>query len=367
MPISYPWLPLQQALASRRYDVVIIEFWYMAESCLPLITKSQPWAKVIVDSVDLHCLRRRRGVALGLEDPNDVEADCLRELAIYRQADRVLVVTDEERRALREEGVRTPLHWIPNVVSARPRPAAPAGSQLLFIGGMNHDPNSDGIIWFVREIFPKIRGAVPDAEVLIVGGGAKPEVEDLQSQPGVRVLGHVLDTEPLLSQAAVSIAPLRYGAGMKGKVCEAMAYGLPVVSTRIGIEGLPIIDGVSAEIADDAAGFAEAVVRLLKNPERAHRVGLAGQQAVAEVISPEAVEPALLEAVRAAAETVRLPSRRQSLRRNLWRIKLAAATAIHRAASATGLLPAIKSASGRPAAARPVPQATPFVRGEPSK
>src|SRR5262249_38799860 len=143
-----------------------------------------------------------------------------------------------------------------------PALAARRRGSLLFVGGFQHAPNADAVLWFVREVRPRLLRIVPDIEVVLVGSSPPPEIRAFVESIGVRLTGYVPDTAPYLDRAWVSIAPLRYGAGMKGKVGEAMAAGLPVVTTSIGAEGMELEDGVTALVADTPEAFAEAVRRL---------------------------------------------------------------------------------------------------------
>src|SRR5690606_4514163 len=120
-----------------------------------------------------------------------------------------------------------------------------------------HDPNLDGVTWFVNEIWPGVRARHPAARLTVIGSYPTRAVHALGETAGVTVLGYVPDLEPHLDRAAVAIAPLRFGAGMKGKVTDAMAAGLPVVTTTIGAQGLDLVGGRHAWIADDADAFAE--------------------------------------------------------------------------------------------------------------
>ena len=118
-----------------------------------------------------------------------------------------------------------------------------ARHHLVFVGGFRHPPNVDAVLWFAREVFPRIREVRPTLEFHCVGGDVPHEIERLADIPGVRIHGPVPDLQPLLAGARVSIAPLRYGAGVKGKVNQAMAHGLPVVATTAAVEGMHLREG----------------------------------------------------------------------------------------------------------------------------
>ncbi|MHB8084685.1 MAG: FkbM family methyltransferase [Dehalococcoidia bacterium] len=137
---------------------------------------------------------------------------------------------------------------------------------LLFLGSYKHAPNVDAILWFVREVFPRVSASIPGVKLIVAGSDPTPEILALKS-PDILVTGHLDDLTPQFSAARTFIAPLRYGAGVKGKILTSLSYGLPVVTTEIGNEGLDLKDGTEALIADDAAAFAEAVIKLYRDRE----------------------------------------------------------------------------------------------------
>lgn len=152
---------------------------------------------------------------------------------------------------------------------------------LLFLGSMDWMPNIDAVVWFAREIFAPIQAAVPGVTLTIVGRTPTPAVHQLAAaNPAITVTGTVPDVRPYLRQAAVCVVPLRAGGGTRIKIFEAMAAGLPVVSTRIGAEGLPVTDREHLLLADRPAEFAEAVVELLRQPELRRRLAGNGRQLV---------------------------------------------------------------------------------------
>ena len=152
---------------------------------------------------------------------------------------------------------------------------------LLFVGGFAHPPNEDGVLWFVKDVFPKIREKVPDMNFYIVGSKAPEEITALGAEPektGIHVLGYVSDEElaALYQKTKITVVPLRYGAGVKGKVVEAIYNGAVVVTTSVGAEGIPDPERVLATVNETetelrehpeavAESFAEAVLKLYRN------------------------------------------------------------------------------------------------------
>jgi sugar transferase (PEP-CTERM/EpsH1 system associated) len=145
---------------------------------------------------------------------------------------------------------------------------------LVFTGSMDWMPNEDAILWFADEIFPRVRAELPDATLTVVGRHPTARVrERAAAEPSIHVTGSVPDVRPFIERAAAFVVPIRVGGGTRLKIFEAMAMECPVVSTRVGAEGLPVRDGVDVLLADEPAAFADAVVALLRDPRRAAAVG----------------------------------------------------------------------------------------------
>lgn len=299
---------LHRALARTRYHAVLFEFHHIALRRIELVRRVQPWALRIVDSVDVHFARERTGKEFGASDCQDPERTRRQELRVYRAADVVLTVTSEDDLLLEREGGIPERFLVPNMVPIRPRSRTTRANELVFVGGFKHSPNVDGIGWFVRESWPSIRRAFPDAVLNVVGADAPPSVAALAEQPGVRVLGFVPDTSELLDRAAVSVAPLRFGAGMKGKVSEALARGIPVVTTSIGAQGFHVRTGVHLLLADTADGFSEAVIALLTDTRLRERIGESGQRIAAAVCAEDLVQRDVRSMMARLLEGLRIPA-----------------------------------------------------------
>jgi glycosyltransferase involved in cell wall biosynthesis len=171
---------------------------------------------------------------------------------------------------------------------------------LLFVGNFKHEPNSDAMLWFCREILPLIWKEAPAARLRIVGDAPLQIVRDLASER-IEVVGYVPDLRPYLCTSWVSVAPLRYGGGMKGKIGEAMAAGLPVVTTSTGIEGFGLTPGKNVLVGDNPRDFCAAVVKLLRDESTYDAVRKAGWKYVSDRFSVEAVKANLLTVLDHAA------------------------------------------------------------------
>ena len=151
---------------------------------------------------------------------------------------------------------------------------------IMFVGGFAHPPNADGVLWFAREVFPKIRERFPQVLFYIAGSKMTDEIKALaQPESGIVIKGFVSDEElaKMYAECKVAVVPLRYGAGVKGKVLEALYNGIPLVTTTIGAEGIPFV-GNALEISDDPEGFAEKVIGLYGDNERCKQLSRKTQE-----------------------------------------------------------------------------------------
>lgn len=151
---------------------------------------------------------------------------------------------------------------------------ARASAELVFLGSMDWMPNTDGVLWFTSEVLPIVRRSHPDVRFTIVGRSPTDAVQALAGN-GITVTGTVPDVRPYLARASIFVVPLRVGGGTRIKLFEAMASEAPCVSTTIGAEGLPVLNGEHLAIADSAPDMAARIVELLNDPARAQAMGRA--------------------------------------------------------------------------------------------
>ncbi len=319
---------LKRELLSQFYEICLFEWWVTVPTAMDEVRRLQPWVTLIVDAVDVCFRREEAALLLGRLDPAEVAENRRREIEAYRGADALLAVTSEDTTALRDCGLDMPIFFIPMIEPIRPRRKRARDREILFVGsfGINQS-NVDGVLWFVAEAWPSVRASVPEARLTLVGSNLIPEIERLGEIPGIQVAGFVPDLEPYLDRVAVSIAPLRFGGGMKGKVTEAMSHGIPLVTTSFGVQGLKTTSGEHLIVADDAQAFARGVIALLEDEELAERIGRSGQEFIAGLCSPEVVESEVQAVLAWAASRQRIRSRPSLLR---W----GARSAINRATSA---------------------------------
>lgn len=289
----------------RDYDALVISRYHLAEFLLPLARRHAPDLHVVLDTVDLHHLREHREAVLrGDSTLLRLSATTRkRELAAISAADQTWVVSTVEADLVHTSLPTARVAIVPNLhdIEPDPRPFA-LRSGLLFVGGARHPPNVDALRWLLAEIFPRVRERLPDCMLHVAGADLDKVTDIAAATPGVRIYGHVPDLAPLLSACRVGLAPLRFGAGVKGKVNLCMAAGMPVVATTCGAEGMHALDGENLLLADDATAFADAVVRAHEDEALWSRLSEGGQSNVRSHFSFEAARATIaasLPAVRA--------------------------------------------------------------------
>ena len=283
--------PLWLAEHGPRFDVVMACRHHVASEFLPQLRRHAPRAKRVFDSIDLHYLRESR-TAQVCGDPTlarAAERTRRQELAVIAAADTTLVVSAVEREVLAADAPRARVEILSNLHSV-------AGSglpfdqrrDLVFVGGFRHPPNVDAVRWFVSEVLPRVRERLPDVCFHCIGADMPADIEALGALPGVQMHGYVPDITPYMEGCRLALAPLRYGAGVKGKVNLSMAHGQPVVATSCAAEGMHLVDGRDVLVADDAGGFADAVVRAYGDPALWERLAAGGLDNIERHFSAEA-------------------------------------------------------------------------------
>jgi len=214
----------------------------------------------------------------------------LRRFQAVTLADRyplVVVCSTDDERLLKGINPRINTVIMPNGVDTdhfRPLPADPSGQSadspptLIYTGTMFYYPNVDAALYFWREMYPHIVARVPNVRILIVGHNPPPEVKKMGELPNVTLTGTVPDVRPYLSQSTAMIVPLRLGGGTRLKILEAMAMGVPVITTTVGCQGLAVKDREDVLIADAPREFAARTVELLTDPGLRRHLAARGRQ-----------------------------------------------------------------------------------------
>jgi O-antigen biosynthesis protein len=295
-----------------RFDVAIFAFWYLAEEHLPELRRVSPETRIFIDVIDLHWLRHTRryfleptsngqgetrGVAV--DGSADFAADMVRELRTYSQADGVITTSEDEAEMIHDLlGNKSLAHAVPSPEEIVPS-SVPFGERrgILFVANFNHPPNLDAFTFFCDEILPQIDSKLLAQHPFYVVGHRPPltVLEYAQASPHVNVVGWVPSVVPYLQHARVTVVPMRYGAGTKTKLLQALMVHTPTVTTTPGIEGLAVVPDRHVLLADDGPGFARAVERLLTDSKLWSELAKRGSEEVAKRHRLDAVRERLLE------------------------------------------------------------------------
>lgn len=279
---------LRAVLASEPWDLVQVEALEMAPHWLAQGGHGPP---VVLDAHNAEWILQLRHARIDLAAGRPVgavysvlQAVKLRryEGRAVRQADGVIAVSAPDAAALRAVGPPRHLVVAPNGVDSAALPfraEQPPGAMLLFTGTMDFRPNVDAAVWFAREVWPMVRSERLGARLVIAGRAPRPEVLALAGG-GVEVTGEVRTVAPLFAEATLYVAPLRIGGGVRLKLLEAFAYGVPVVSTRLGAEGIDAIDGRDVVLRDEPRAMAAEIVSLLGDEERRRRLAASARALV---------------------------------------------------------------------------------------
>ncbi|MEH3113315.1 glycosyltransferase [Pedobacter terrae] len=225
----------------------------------------------IYDTIDLHFLRlKREGDLSGdhaiIQAANDVKQV---ELNIAKNASITLAITKDEKEILENEGINN-VEIMPNIHEIKTITETASSfnlrNGLLFIGGYLHKPNVDAVKWLVKEIMPLVWAIDSQITLTLLGSNPTDEILALRSNK-VIVPGYIHDVSAYFDNNRIFVSPLRFGAGMKGKIGQSLEYGLPIVSTDIGVEGIGLTDGHDVMVANDTKEFAEKIIQLYNSPD----------------------------------------------------------------------------------------------------
>lgn len=301
-----------------RHDIILFYRAHVAMHLFDLARKTAPKTRIVFHPVDLHFLRMQREAALS-GDPSQIRsADEMRttELSLIQRADATIVVSTYEKDLLKSLLPDAPVHQIPIL---REIPAAPAANNImewikdkwtkrrsgkqqstlrpssgfndrkdiLFIGGFGHTPNADAVLWFVREVWPHLLAKGFKERFVIVGSKIPGEISDLAGE-NIDVRGYVEDLQPLFAECRLSIAPLRFGGGIKGKIVTSLSYGVPVVATTIAAEGMQLVHNENILIANSPNDMADQIIAACSDPVLWQKLSSNGQDAFIRQFSHDA-------------------------------------------------------------------------------
>jgi glycosyltransferase involved in cell wall biosynthesis len=296
LQVTVPAMQMQRALnrvlRARRFDVVNLESSFLGDCDLRQAPPGERLPVLVVDShnIDYDLARQyaRAGSSLCRRLYAGANWRKLRreELGTYRDADGVYLCSAADERRLLDQVPGAHTAVIPNAADVeyyQPRPTDPPpdGRTVVYFGLLSYVPNVDGVIHFVRDIWPRVTKAHPEARCKIIGARPPPSLLALAG-PQVELTGFVSDLRPHLAAATAVVVPLRLGGGTRLRIVESMAMGKAIVSTTLGAEGIEAVPGRDLLVEDEPAAFADAVNRLMAEPGLAAHIGKSARQLAVE-------------------------------------------------------------------------------------
>lgn len=244
------------------------------EYYLDFFRKKAPQAKIIYDMVDIHYLRMERGLEIKYDKKRAKEVEHYKyiETELCKKADKIAVISEKEKEFMKSFVDESQLFTVSNVhnLKVKPESMPPFESRdgIFFIGTFLHDPNVDAVEVLHQKIMPLVWEKLPDLKITIIGSEAPEFIQKMNSEK-FKIAGFVEDITPYYENCFASVSPLRFGAGVKGKIGQALEYTLPVLTTEIGAEGMFLEDGITALIAgnDDYQKFADNIVKICTQKE----------------------------------------------------------------------------------------------------
>ena len=277
------------------FDAVVLSRCDFARKHIADVRLHAPQSRIIFDTVDLHFVREDSEARLTGDPEARRKAQEKQRLEheLIEQADETWVVSCLEQQLLQEKQPNKSIQVVSNIVDipGSNRPFA-LRRDWLFIGGFQHRPNIDAVLFFVKEIYPLLSEHLRDAKFYIIGDKPPPEVAALATERIV-VAGLQRDVRPFFDSVKLSVAPLRFGAGVKGKINQSMAFGVPVVATPMAIEGMELKDREDILVADEPEAFAMALIELYQSEELWTRLSENGITKTRALYSTEAARKKL--------------------------------------------------------------------------
>ncbi len=272
------------------YDAVMLCRPYVADAHIDAVRKHCPKATVIFDTEDLHFIREQRHAELEKNQELDQRAAATKkqELLVAAKADYTIVVNPLERDVLLAENPALNVAVIqpPREIYGTDVPFDDRNG-IVFIGGFQHTPNVDAALYFVKDILPHVRARLGNVKFYVIGSRPTEAILSLASE-NIIVTGYVSDLEPYFKRCRVSVAPIRYGAGIKCKILTSLSHGVPVVATSLACEGMGLEHGNEVLIADEPEDFAEELEALYSHRELWQRISKNGLDAMQRQYSFEA-------------------------------------------------------------------------------
>ncbi|HQO37891.1 MAG TPA: glycosyltransferase [Candidatus Omnitrophota bacterium] len=284
---------LQECVRKNRVDLVQIEYGVMAlyAQFIPGIRKVLIEHDVSMYSRNASYLRPLCGGIFGFLDWINTKRY---QKSMYGYFDKIVCLSDDDRAQIVDVAGPEKIDVVPiaiEVDSYRPAPEKGKTYDMLFVGHMLHYPNVDGLRYFMKEVFPRIKKDLPHVTLCIVGSNTKEAHLDIPAADGIDLVGEVEDVNPYFMSSRVSIVPIRLGAGLKVKILESMAMEVPVVATAQAARGLNVTSGREMIIADTPDEFSAGVISLLRDDPLRSEIGRRGRAFVQANFSSKAVHP----------------------------------------------------------------------------
>lgn len=249
------------------YKFVMLYRATCANSCINSVRRYCPQAKIIFNTTDLHYLRLERQAKVENSLTIAVTAKEVKEIeyGVMKKSHCTIVVSEHEKEVILQENNQINVSLIPLILEMNEsKTSFSERSDILYLGGFQHTPNVDAVLYFVREIWPLVKQKLPDVKFYVIGSKVPQIIKKLVSSD-IEIVGYVKNLGDYFNHCRLSIAPLRYGAGIKGKVGTSLSYGVPCVATSMAGEGMGLKDGEEILIADTPQQFAESVINLYSN------------------------------------------------------------------------------------------------------
>jgi glycosyltransferase involved in cell wall biosynthesis len=290
----------RRLLQNENVRAAIVSRPSTAGALIHRIRRANPRVRIVFDMVDTHFLRFQREYEISGNPATLAEAQRYRKIEkrLAQASDVVWSASAEDRQVMAREVPGRRIEVVPTIHELRDRGKPFAERRdLLFIGNLAHRPNDDAVLFFMQEVYPRLQQTLANVRLDIIGDNPSADIAAYNSE-AVRIRGYVPDIEPYLLDRRVFIAPLRFGAGIKGKVGEAMAHGIPVVTTSIGAEGFGLTHGFDVMIADDPAGFAAAIAQLYSQKELWETIAQNSRLRIEQHFTPEVIAETINNSLR---------------------------------------------------------------------
>ncbi len=295
----------------------IVFAWYTTYYQSKKISELYPRANVIFDSVDVHWIREER--LLKIDESFSAEGVAINkrnEIDAYRKGNIIWAVTQEDKEHILDEIPNADVRIVSNVHELEiTKPVERTSKKILFLGGYKHTPNLTAVDALVTEIFPQIRAKHPDATLVLAGSHAPPEIRAYGELDGVDFRGFIEeeDLEALYEECHLTLIPLLAGAGIKGKICEAIAYKLPIITNDIGNEGINLEHGKDALVCNEFDALAQCAIDVFDGKYDLNSMTVGAQHKMTELVGAEVVKKAMVDSVSPCVSICIVTWNRQSL------------------------------------------------------